>query len=278
MSHAFCMIRDYPVYRRDAFMAGLKAAGYDARTGGPMDVRPGDLFVCWNRYGDMHNIATRVEQQGGTVVVAENGYVAPGGVSPHVTDPREWYALAIGGHNGSGTWPVGGPERWDALGVDLKPWRTEGDHVLVCPNRPFGRPDLIMPIDWADKVVKRLRKVTNRPIRVRAHPGNGAHKTPLADDLKGAHAVVIWSSSAGVQALIAGVPVICEAPAWICKGAADRNAECVEKVGDRGGLLSREEGFHRLAWAQFHHTEIASGFAFTSLLHPARETEVAACS
>lgn len=275
MNRAYCMIRDYPVYRRDAFMAGLKAAGYDTRTGGPMNVRPDDVLCIWNRYGDMHNIATRVEQQGGIVIVAENGYVAPGGISPHVTEPREWYALAIGGHNGSGTWPVGGPERWDALGVDLKPWRTEGDHILVCPNRSFGRPGYIMPIDWPDKVVNRLRKVTNRPIRVRPHPGNGAHKTPLADDLKGAWAVCIWSSSAGVQSLIAGVPVIWCAPKWVCAGAGMNHLPINDDALEYDDA-DRLKAMRALAWAQFHHTEIASGFAFTSLLRRTEQAQIAA--
>lgn len=275
MNRAFCMIRDYPVYRRDAFMAGLKAAGYDARTGGPMEVRPGDVLVGWNRYGSTHDIATRFERAGGVYLCAENGFIGPRGVSPHEMNPREIYALARSGHNGSGTWNAGGPERWDALGVDLKPWRTDGEHVLVCPNRSFGRPGYIMPIDWAEDVKKRLERLTKRPVRIRPHPGNGAHKTPLADDLKGAWAIVIWSSSAGVQALIAGVPVICEAPAWIGMPADELGGiACVEMA--TGSDFNRLTALHALAWGQWHYEEIASGEPFRHLLRPARETEVAA--
>lgn len=283
MRKAFVMIREQPHYRRDAFMAGLKAAGFDARTGGPRDVAPGDVLVTWNRYADVHELATRFERLGGTVLVAENGYVGPGGVSPHSMEPRQWYALAIGGHNGSGAWPAGGPERWDALGVELQPWRSDGEHILVCPNRSFGRPDLIMPYDWARKVEERLRKVTKREIRIRPHPGNNpVQARPLAEDLRGAHACVIWSSSAGVQALIAGVTVFCEAPSWICKAGVFKDvriADCrvTQERGTVGTMtIERKSALERLAWAQWHVDELATGEPFARLTEHASREAVAA--
>lgn len=276
-SRAFCLIRAEPHYRRDAFMSGLKAAGYDARTGAPTSVEAGDVVCMWNRYGDNHVLANRVEAAGGIVLVAENGYVGPGGDSPHQTNPREIYALAIGGHNGSGTWRVGGPERWDALGVDLKPWRTDGEHILVCPNRSFGRPDMMMPLGWERDVAARLARFTKRPIRIRPHPGNGAHAKPLAADLRDAWACVIWSSSAGVQALIAGVPVIYEAPHWICEDAAwHRDSLPGVESAPLNQDTFRPHAFRRMAWAQWLVSEIANGEACDHLLRAARQTEVAA--
>lgn len=253
-------------YRHDAFSAGLRAAGYEVRSGNAALGAPGDVLLIWNRYGPYHDIATRFEARGGTVIVAENGYLGPGGVSPHAMNPREWYALGRGAHNDAGAVPEGGPERWEALGVDLKPWRTEGGHVLVCPNRSFGIPERMMPPNWPSDVCNRLRKLTQREVRLRPHPGNGPAKKPLAEDLAGAWACVIWSSSAGVHALIAGVPVICEAPYWIAKGAADKYLECVEKVDDRGGLQTREAAMRRLAWGQWHLSEVESGEPFARLI------------
>lgn len=279
-SRAFCLIRAEPHYRRDAFMSGLKAAGYDARTGAPTSVEAGDVVCMWNRYGDNHVLANRVEAAGGVVLVAENGYVGPGGVSPHQMNPREIYALAISGHNGSGTWFVGGPERWDALGVDLKPWRTDGEHILVCPNRSFGRPDMMMPLGWERDVAARLARFTKRPIRIRPHPGNGAHAKPLADDLRDAWACVIWASSAGLQALLAGIPVIYEAPYWIAEFSAVYGGpflgEAISKIDRRLPVGSREEAMQRLGWAQWQVNEIAIGDPFRYLLRAARQAEVAA--
>jgi hypothetical protein len=136
----------------------------------------------------------------------------------------------------------------------------------------------MMPLNWQLDVVKRLRAITNRPIRVRPHPGNGEHKRPLVEDLGNACAVVIWSSSAGVQALVAGVPVVCEAPWWICKSAAaDAYVEFSMPAGVASLLTSyRLAALRRLAWAQWNVDEIASGEPFRYLLSDTRQAQSAA--
>lgn len=244
------------MYRREAFVRGLRAVGFDVILQPPApNVRPGDALLIWNRYGQYHDFANVAQKAGASVIVAENAYV---GID---RENRRRYALANGGHNGSGAWPVGGPERWDALGIELKAWRTEGDHILVAPNRSFGMPGFIMPPNWAESLVTRLRARTKRPIKVRPHPGNGPPKTPLIDDMRGAWAVVIWSSSVGCEALIEGIPVICESPWWIAKGAALRSLNDLETAE----LPDRLPALRRLAWAQWTVEEIESGVPFQYL-------------
>lgn len=265
---AYNLTRSDICYRHSSFTAGLEACGYEVRTRMP-EGAPGRVLLTWNRYGEYHRLACEFEAKGGRVLVAENGYIGPGGISPHSMNPRCWYALGRGAHNDDTAIPEGGPERWAALGVDLKPWRTDGDHILVCPNRSFGIPERMMPSDWANDVVRRLRKVTTREIRVRPHPGNGPAKKPLAEDLAGAWACVIWSSSAGVHALVAGVPVICEAPFWIGGNAKyGGGAKYIEEMDPpcRCADLTRLTAMQRLAWGQWHIDEIASGEAFRAVL------------
>lgn len=261
---AFNLIRPGPLYRREAFDAGLKAAGYDVRNDLPDRVHPDHLLIIWNRYGSNHDLANRFERAGATVLVAENAYIWENGVSPHHLKARPAYALARGWHNDASVIPTGSPDRWNALGVDLAPWRTSGEHILVCPNRSFGVPGRMMPSNWANEVVERLKKLSKRPIRLRPHPGNDPPKKPLAHDLAGAWCTVIWSSSAGVHSLVAGVPVICEAPYWIMKDAACPSWDAFS----RGGVYPRRRHFERLACAQFSIEEIASGVAFKYLLTP----------
>lgn len=263
---AYVDIRSGPHYRIEAFVAGLKVLGYHvlqqqlpASPPGPQDV-----LVLWNRYSDKELTADRWEAQGGTVLVAENGYCG------RDTEGRQFYAIAKHGHNGSGTWPEGGPERWDALGLELKPWRAAGDHILVCPNRHFGMKGLAMPTDWEARVVRDLRTKTKRPIRVRPHPNNAPPVRPLAEDLVGAYAVVIWASSCGVHALLAGIPVICTSPWWICKAAS------FDGLKEGAPFPERRPVFERLAWAQWSVEEISRGDPFRHLLHHAGEGQVAA--
>lgn len=261
MNVAYSLIRSEPHYRADAFCAGLLAAGFEVKQAAPASINPGDVLLIWNRY-DRHELACRFEMAGGTVLVAENGYIGIGGVSPHSMKVREPYALARGWHNDATVIPEGGPERWNALGVDLEPWRATGEHILVCPNRPFGAPGRAMPPDWPGTVCRKLRALTKREVRLRPHPGNNAPAKPLAEDLAGAWAVVIWSSSAGVHALVAGVPVICEAPYWICRDATGGTV-------DNPAMPDRLSALRRLAWGQWSLAEIASGEAFAHLLCPA---------
>lgn len=271
MKKAYNLIRDQPWYRRAAFSDGLRAAGFDVVDRGLAAARPGDVLVIWNRYGSGHEVATRFEAAGGIVLVAENGYLGRGGTSPkfdvHPKGPRpeHYYAVAMGGHNGQGTWRDGGSERWATLAVEIKPWRSKGDHILVCPNRSFGYPGRIMPVDWAPRTAERIRKSTGRPVRIRAHPGNDAPKRTLQTDLEGAWAVVIWSSGAGLHALLAGVPTFVESGWWICKDAEASGSY------DAPIVPERFPSFRRLAWAQWRIDEIQRGEPFAHLLAAARE-------
>ena len=267
MRKAYSLIRREPHYRHDAFLSGLAAAGYEVHDAAPVfPVKPGDVLVIWNRYHEREQLADRFEAAGGAVLVAENGYVR----GRH--DGGDYYALAVHGHNGSGSWYCGGPERWQTLGVELKPWMggitwTGPGHILVAPNRPFGMRGTVMPANWTEECAKRLRKLTTREVRIRCHPGNGPSSVPLVDDLRGAWAVVIWSSSVGVKALIEGIPVVCEAPYWICKPATVPVVDGLYNAWDMDRL--RRGQLRRLAWAQWSIAEIASGEPFGHLLHAA---------
>lgn len=226
-----------------ACVAGLAAAGYG-------DGAAPDVTVAWGGRNPERPAS-------GTLIVAENGYLDGTG-GPYV-------ALAIDGHNGAGRWPAGSRARWERLDVKLKPWRKDGGHVLVCPSRGIGMQPI--PKGWTDRTVAALRKLTDREIRVRPHPGNWKPKkdavlASLASDLENAWATVIWASSAGVKSLVAGVPVIYTAPHWICAGAAGNALAEIENPR----MPAREPVFERLAAAQWTFDEIESGQAFREVL------------
>lgn len=259
-STAYNLIRQQPHYRREAFTAGLMAVGFHVVVGSCGPAKPGDVLVIWNRYGHLEQQADRFEAQGGTVLVAENAYLGAD------RDNRQIYALARHAHNGRGQWFPGGPERFQQLGIDLQPMRAGGDYALIAPNRSFGMQGGVMPAEWADRLARQLRD-RGESIRIRLHPGNGPALVPLEQDLAGASRVEIWSSSVGVAALVAGIPVVSHAPWWICKGWEQRGREAV---------------LNDLAWAQWTVEDIADGTAFRHLLRsghllrPEREAQIAA--
>lgn len=218
--------------RVDAFMAGLNACGF--QDGGKCS----DLMVTWNRIGEADSIARTFEAHGKPVIVAENA------IWGNEFLDGKWHSLALGRHNTAGRFPVGGPERWDSLGVNLDPWRTEGETVVL-GQRGIGAYG--MPRDWPEQV---------KPLgRYRAHPGRSMG-SPLHTDLKHAQKVITWGSGAAVKALMWGIEVESHMPDWI---AAQNNT-------DEGRL----QAFRSMAWAQWQLNEIASGEPFKRLLDHGR--------
>lgn len=249
MRRAYCVIRDLPHYRNDAFCRGLKNAGFKVIAGPPCEYRPIDVLVIWNRYDENDRYASRMEAAGGTVLVAENGYLGVEWLGDR------WYALARNHHNGAGTWEVGGPERWDSLGVELAAPR-KGYEIVVLPSRGIGPAGVKMPENWEFKTVCAVNG------RIRPHPGaRGDHDT-LEADLKHAKAVVTWGSGAALKAMLYGVPVYYDMPNWIgAPGATPFSLEAI-KTPSHGDRLAC---FRRLAWAMWRVGEIESGEPFARL-------------
>lgn len=251
MPTAYSLIRSGPHYRPEGFAAGLRACGYDVRQNISRPPVPGDVLVIWNRYSSYEDRAEQFERAGCRVVVAENGYFGAD------AQGRRLYALSLGEHH------HGGAVVRDFRTTEMQPWRTDGDHILVVGQRGIGSKRMRSPQEWIDgTIADRLAVRTRRPVRFRRHPGKNAPAVPLADDLRGCHAVVVWHSAAGVEALLAGVPVLYAAPRWIAeKAAAPLEGADLENpfLGDRSAGLAN-------AFAnQWSIDEIASGEAFRCL-------------
>lgn len=231
---AFLNLRYTMPERRAAFTGGLERLGYEVRSDAPVALQDGDIFVTWNRIGHGDRIAKEFEARGLRVIVAENAAWGNDFAG------QRWYSLALNWHNTAGCFPVGGAERWDALGIDLAPWRRAGETVIL-PQRGIGPEAVAMPRDWP----------AGQKGRIRRHPGTRVCK-PLEEDLAQAGKVVTWGSGAAVKALIWGIPVESHMPNWI---AAQNNTDA-----------GRLEMFRRLAWATWTLHEIEDGTAFRHLL------------
>lgn len=225
-----CTIRTQLSYRRDAFERGLQAAGLK-----PGNASNCDVFVTWNRIHSMNQLARQVEARGGVVLVAENAAWGKGFLG------EAWFSLARTYHNTAGMFPVGGPERWDSLGVDLAPWRPDGGETVGLTQRGIGSPPTAQPRDWHPPGCDRIR----------AHPGVNPC-VPLETDLARASRVVTWGSGAAIKALMLGIKVESHMPRWI--GEQDNT--------DAGRLNM----LRSLAWAQWRMAEIESGETFARLL------------
>jgi hypothetical protein len=141
--------------------------------------------------------------------------------------------------------------RWWALGLEPKPWRTAGTHVLVCPpgdvfTRAVGG---FAAADWERDTLAALRKDTDRPIRIRRKGG----PTPLVEDLKDCWALVTYMSNTAVEAILAGVPTFCTGP---CAG---RYVGCDLSEIEYPITFDREPWAAALANGQFTLAELRAG-------------------
>jgi hypothetical protein len=220
--------------RTTAFTKGLESLGYEVRLGVTFAPGSEDALVSWNRIRDGARAADVFEQVGRPVLIAENSLWGNDFLG------ESWLSLSIGYHNTAGTFPIGGPERWDSLGVSLPKFRDSGETVVL-PQRGIGPPEVRMPSDWP-----RVQKG-----RLRPHPGRLLGK-PLEEDLFTAGKVVTWGSGSAVKALLMGIPVESHMPRWV--GEQDNTEE---------GRLAM---FRRLSWSQWRLSEIESGDAFRWLL------------
>jgi len=251
---AILRIRKEPYYRRSAFEQGLKRVGFTLAESGKPD-GPDSWLCLWNRQGAGEIEADAWEKAGGTVIVAENGYLQK--------VDKSMYAISVHGHNGSGWFPVGTEDRFKALGFPLKDRKPPLGPIIVMGQRGIGSRTMRSPGGWAEKMVKRVQGITKWPVHLRHHPGNFAPKVPLEHDLMRNTQCVVWSSAAGVRALVEGLAVFYDAPHWICEQGAHR---FTGKPQEAVPLTECWAALQTMAHSQWRHEEIATGEPFARIV------------
>jgi hypothetical protein len=160
------------------------------------------------------------------------------------------------------------PLRWQkiskALNISLKPYRKSGNHILLCLQRNGGwSMGNIDVVTWANQTIAQLRQCTDRPIVIRAHPGDKSAKnyvssitgknvtvsnTPeLVADLQNCWAAVNHNSSPVVGAAIEGIPIfVTDAGKSQCREIANTDLAQIENphMPDRQAWAQRLSMFH----------------------------------
>lgn len=174
------------------------------------------------------------------------------------------------------------PARWQQisqdLGIALKDYRTNGDHILLCLQRNGGwSMGSFSTVDWAAQAIVTIRAHSDRKIIVRPHPGDRKAKEyigslvaikdqlnvelsetgrPLLEDLKNCWAAVNHNSSPVVGAAIEGVPIFVTDPNQSqCKEIANTDFSQIENPI----LFERQNWVERLSMFHWNFNELASG-------------------
>lgn len=162
-------------------------------------------------------------------------------------------------HPGTGT---SDGKRFAALGLEIKPWRGYGDHILVCPQSDhFMRVAAEYAGCWASDTVAALKEWTDRPIVVRLW---NRDKRKLAQQLPAAlencWAVVVYSSGSAITGLLAGLPVVATAQCVISPMSGD-----IPTIDHPLRHDDRQEWANIVADQQWTLDEMRSGLCWESL-------------
>lgn len=177
-------------------------------------LKPGPFFTYGLLRGTKAFLDTAI-REGREFYYADNGYLRPGHWDGYFRVTRNAWQ-----HDGTGT---AKPGKWQALGLNIKPWQRGGRSVLVCPpGDVYAALHGFSAAAWLADTVAKVQAATDRPVIVRGKPSKTNNPGPLEHALRDCHAIVVHSSNAAVDALLAGVPVFCTAPcAAQAMGCAD---------------------------------------------------------
>ncbi len=159
-------------------------------------------------------------------------------------------------------------DRWNKLGIDVKPWRDKGtgDYILICPSSgpmtTFN--NKMSEQQWTTQAIEDVEKAgfkakLRKKPRGKGTSGPAAALVSFEDDVRDAYAVYTTVSMAAVESAILGVPVFC---------SVNNAAAPISNIGldfNNPVYPSRENWLYHLAYNQFTPAEIKSGLAYEVL-------------
>ena len=164
------------------------------------------------------------------------------------------------------------------------PWKTDGDHILICLQRNGGWSMHMKPVtEWLHETITKLRMYTDRKIIVRGHPGDVKELTKvnsrwlqtnwtnieirdpndktLRQELMNVWATITYNSSPGVASVLCGVPVFVTDPIPQKSQTFPLCNTRLEEI-ENPMIGDREEFYHRLAQCHWNCNEVKSGEAW----------------
>jgi hypothetical protein len=262
-----------PVF--DAFANGAKSLGYDVAWNDPVS----DVDVIWSvlfngRMAPNKNIWERNLAQSKPTIVLEVGGIKRG---------TTW-KVGLNGINRDAFFGNGGNDssRAERLGLKLKPWRYDGEYILICGqhDKSLQWQDMPSMSQWVMNTIQFIRAQTDRHIIFRPHPRctlpaiehefkNVKRETPRQTpgsyddfdiDYRNIWATVSWSSNPGIHSVINGVPAF-TGPSSLAFDVADQNLRNIENPL----YPDRTQWLNDYAWTEFTVEEISTGMPLKRL-------------
>lgn len=216
-----------------------------------------------------------------------------------VRDNKAIIVLEVGGIKRGTTWKVAinginrdaffgdkgnDSKRAKSLDLELKPWRTDGEYILLCGQHDKSLQWHNMPSmsNWFLDTYDEIRKHTDRPILFRPHPRcrlphierglknvirqEPTHLRGTYDDFDMAFdnvwATVSFSSNPGIHSIINGVPAFVGTSSLAYDVGND--IDFMHNI-EHPLMPNRQQWLNDYAWTEYTIEEIANGLPLTQL-------------
>ena len=196
----------------------------------------GGISVVWGLERGAPQIIEQAKAAGEPWIYLDHGYFGRG-------HPNGYYRVTCNAHQQH--WITDRPpDRWQALKIDIKPWRTGRDIVMVPPSPtvqavfgPYWPPDF----------------KTDRPLQVSVKDGR-----TFTEKFKNVHALITYNSIAAIEAVVAGVPVF-------VTGESAALASTDFSLIETPPKPQRQAWAQSLAYGQYTTKEMESGLCWANL-------------
>ena len=233
-----------------------------------------DIGVCWGvrRLQQMKNLEIAKN-----ILVIENSYL-----NNIQHREKEWVSIGWNGLNGRANFynKMSPSDRWEKHFNDGRMLEyTDGEYVLIPLQIRTDASIRGLNINYQN-ICNEIRKFTNLPIKIKQHPtaNDGQdiisgkdisyidRMMPIKDAVKNAKIVVTVNSNAGVDAVVAGKPVI---SLDVGSMVYDISSHSFEKI-NLPDWPDRTQWGYDIAYAQWHPNEIKNGEAWNHLKQGAK--------
>jgi len=260
----------------DAFQKGAKLLGHDVVRNGNSGVD-----VIWSvlfngRMSPNRQIWERCKQQQKPCIVLEVGGIKRG---------TTW-KVGLNGINRDAYFGDTGNDstRASLLGMEVKPWRNDGEYILICGQHDKSLQWQNMPrmSAWVMDTIEEIQKYSKRPILFRPHPRcrleaiehqykNVIRQEPVQipgtyDDFdmrfNNIYATISHSSNPGIHSIVNGIPAFVS-PSSLAYDAAND----IDFLNDIENPMrpDRQQWLNDYAWTEFTVEEISQGIPLKRL-------------
>ena len=272
-----------------------------------IDYEPCDVAIMFGSWKDRKNphhvIRNAIAEKARTFICIETPLL-----TREVFRPNKYYRVGVNGFlNNSAYWnSVDSPSvRFEeVMGLSWKGWAenvNQRDEILIgmqLSGDASLRNNNIN--EWIVDTITRIRRFTDKPIRIRTHPGisdrgwenysdlfrniafgeygdirwsNGREK-PWEDDIVNACCVVTYSSGLSIDAILAGVPVIATDPGNFAYNISSNFADDINDPKQEDSEIVMQ-WLYNLAYCQWSEDEMFSGTCWRHLQDAIKKSQKA---